>query len=306
MPVYANLTPFLQLVKSVNSKYFKSHSSLSPLVDLLKSANGTATLVAAAITNLTNVADAVYGSKALKYKAPLHYLQRTYPVPQGQWVVLGASQRSRAARYSQAPLPPVFNSYGPGMYNNPQRLQPVVQWEGAVVLSVEDFVYTTPGAVGAVLIHVDAIQPGMHLIIDGMSVVDHMKSALKAVCFRNGGVCALHIGATPVVCAELLADYNAFPAPVAVNELGHRHMGSIHAAFNTFVGLYPTIVVMGFDSDICVRANMFGSQEYAANPVVGMSSLPPLTSQADVVTSRALLVTVGTVNGAEYGVLSGL
>ena len=67
-----------------------------------------------------------------------------------------------------------------------------------------------------------------------------------------------------------------------------------------------TIVVMGFDSDICVRANMFGSQEYAANPVVGMSSLPPLTSQADVVTSRALLVTVGTVNGAEYGVLSGL
>ena len=275
------------------------------MVDILKSPAGNTAQVINAIKNVRNAQDAVYGTKALKYKTALHYLQRTYPVPQAQWVKLGASPRSRAARYSQTGIPIPFNPYGPTMFNAITRLQPAVQWEGSA-RSVEDFVYKTGAAVGAVLIHLDAIQPGMHTVIDGMTVVDHMKSVLKAVNFRGGGACALHIGATPPVCADLAPEFNAFGAPVAVNELGNRHMGSLHAAFNNFVGQYATIVVMGFDSDICVRANLFGAPEYPANPVVGTSSLPPLTGQVDVVTSRALLVTVGTIGVAEYGLLSGL
>ena len=306
MPAYPQLAAFKNLLRAVNPGYHTITSSLSPLIKILNNANNTVAQVTAAITILTNKADPVYASKALKYKDALNFLQRTYPVPIGQWVRLSASQRSRAARFDLVPIPPSFNPYGPTMYNNVTRLQPNCNWEGAVVQSVEDFVYTTPGAVGAVLIHIDAIQPGMHTMIDGMAVVDHMKSVLKAIQHRNGGVCALHIGATTPVCADLTADFNSFAAPVAVNELGARHMGSAHVAFNNFVANYQTVVVMGFDSDVCVRANMFGSPEYPPASVVGTSSLPPLTGQADVVTSRALLVTTGTIGPVEYSVLTGL
>jgi hypothetical protein len=305
MPAFANVAAFLQLVRAANPTYARvKSSSLAPLLTVLNSAAGTAVQVATAITNLRNVVDATYGNKAIKYKVALHYLQRAYPVPLGQWVELGAT-RSRAVRYVQAAIPPVFNPVGPGMYNNVARLQPVCQWEGVPARSVEDFVYTAPAAVGAVLIHIDAIQGGMHQAIDGMRVVDHMKSVLKAVRHRNGGVCALHIGPTPPVCADLFPDYNAFAAPVAVNELGNRHMGAFHLAFNNFVALYPTIVVMGFDADICVHGNLFGMPEYPAPAPVGTNSLPPLTGQADVVTSRALLVTPGTINGNSYGLING-
>jgi hypothetical protein len=295
----------MQLVRATNPTYSRVlTSSLAPLVAILNSPNGNAQQVVNAITQVRAQNDPLYVNKANKYKNAPNYLQRTYPIPQAQWVTLGA-QRSRAARYTQAAMPPAFNPYGPGMYNNVARLQPASQWEGAA-RSVEDFVYTAPGAVGAVLIHLDAVQPGMNDLVDGMRVVDHMKSVLLAVQHRNGGACALHIGATPPVCAALNTEFNGCVNPVAVNELGNRHMGGFHAAFNNFVNQYPTIVVMGFDADVCVRANLFGAPEYPANPVVGTSSVTPLTAQADVVTSRALLVTVGTVGAAEYGVIRGL
>lgn len=308
MPAFPNVAVFLQLVRAANPTYsrFKT-SSLAPLLTVLNSASGTAGEVAAAITNLVNHPDAHHVNKANKYKTALHYLQRSYPIPQGQWVALGAA-RSRAVRYTQTPIPPVFNPYGPNMYNANlfTRLQAACQWEGNPARSVEDFVYTAPAAVGAVLIHLDAVQLGMNDMIDGMRVVDHMKSVLKAIRHRNGGVCALHIGHTPPVCAALQPDFNAFPAPVPVNELGHRHMGSFHLAFRNFVTSYPTVVVMGFDASICVRGNLFGANEYPAPPVVlGTSSLPPITGLADVVTSRALLVSVGAINGQEYGLING-
>jgi hypothetical protein len=63
---------------------------------------------------------------------------------------------------------------------------------------------------------------------------------------------------------------------------------------------------MGFDGTICVRANLFGSPEYAppSPPAPGTSSAPPITGLADVVTSRALLVGTGVINGAEYGLIN--
>lgn len=63
------------------------------------------------------------------------------------------------------------------------------------------------------------------------------------------------------------------------------------------------VVVMGFDADICVRANLFGAPDHL--PAGGLA--PPLTSVANVVTSRALLVTGGTIYPVNhlgaYGVL---
>jgi hypothetical protein len=129
---------------------------------------------------------------------------------------------------------------------------------------------------------------------------------LRAIQHRGGGACALHIGATPPVMAALSTEFNACAPHVAVNELGHRHMGGIHAAFNNFVTNYPTVVVMGFDADVCVRANLFGATEYPANAVVGTSALTPIAAQANVVTSRAVLVTVGVIQQPEYGLIQNL
>jgi hypothetical protein len=307
MPAYPQTAAFLQLVRAANPTYSRvKTSSLAPLVAILNSANGTANQVIQAINQVKAAADPVYVNKANKYKIALNFLQRTYPIPQGQWVRLGA-QRSRAARFTQTAVPNPFNPFGPGMYNAVARVPSPSAWEGAGAQSIEDFIYTAAGPVGAVIIHMDAPQGGMETLIDGMKVIDHIKSVLVAIRHRAGGACALHIGNTVPVLAALQAEFNACVANnVVVNEQGHRHMGGFHAAFNNFVTAYATVVVMGFDADVCVRANLFGATEYAANPQAGDSSLTPITGQADVVTSRAVLVTPGTIGTAEYGVLRGL
>jgi hypothetical protein len=303
---YAQTAAFLQMVRATNPSFsrFKT-SSLAPLVAILNNPNGNVNQVVAAITQLRAQADATYVNKANKYKNALHFLQRTYPVPQGQWVSLGG-QRARAVRYTQVAMPAVFNPLGPQMYGAQQRLQPPSQWEGAMAQSVEDFVYSAAGSVGVVLIHLDGFQNGMHELVDGMRVIDHMKSILVAVHHRGGNACALHIGNTPPVLPALQVEFDAFANRVVVNEQGQRHMGGFHAAFNQFVTAYQTVVVMGFDADICVRANLFGTLEYPANSVNGTSALRPITAQADVVTSRALLVTVGVINALEYGLIRNL
>ena len=307
MPIYGQTAAFLQLVTAVNPTYSRiKTSSLAQLVAILRNVNGNAGQVTAAINQIKAQADPTYINKANKYKNALHFLQRTYPIPTAQWVPLGA-QRSRAVRFPTVPMPAPFNPYGPGMYNAVQRLQPQGQWEGVAARSVEDYIYTAAGPVGAVLIHVDAHQPGMDIVVDGMRVIDHMKNVLRAIQHRGGGALALHIGNTPPVLPALQAEFNACVANrVVVNEQGHRHMGGFHAAFNNFVTGYATVVVMGFDADVCVRANLFGATEYPANPVNGTSAIRPIAAQADVVTSRAVLVTVGTIQQPEYGPIQNL
>jgi hypothetical protein len=151
----------------------------------------------------------------------------------------------------------------------------------------------------------------MGTMIDGMSVVNHLKSVLVAIQHRKGGACALHIGESQPVCDAIADEFNACSDRVTVNEPGSRHMGAAHPAFDDFVKKYRTIVVMGFDADICVCANLFGAPEYREREAEdvplpkGTSSLPPLTSQADVVTSRALLVTNGAINPTQYRLLQG-
>jgi hypothetical protein len=58
---------------------------------------------------------------------------------------------------------------------------------------------------------------------------------------------------------------------------------------------------MGFDADVCVRGNVFGIPELAAN-AVPPSVVPALINFADVVTSRPLLSggDGGTIQSREY------
>jgi len=312
MPLYPlpKLTHFLALVHATNPTYNKKKSSsLLPLIAVLKNPAAYAAQVVQAITALKARTDPMYGNKANKYKNALHYLMRTYTIAPSHWVGLGAGPKCRALRFTRTALPAVFNPYTvPLNYSAPQvRHAAPNNWEPAAAAeSVEDFIYKNPAAVGVVLIHLSAVEPGMDTIFDGMTVTDHMKSVLRAVAHRNGGACALHLTNT-AVCGPLVPDYNAVPVRVEVHEHTPKHMGSRHAAFNTFIGNYQTIIVMGWDANICARANLFGTFEWPDGAMPGTNSLPPLVSQANVVTSRALLVTLGVIDSMpQYGQLQNL
>lgn len=309
MPAFAQIPAFMLLVQAANPTYGRFsplvRSSLAPLIAVLNNVNGTAAQVVAEIALLRGQADVMHVNKAVKYKEALHFLQRQYPIPQAQWEVLGANL-ARAVRYTQTAMPPIFNPYGPNMYNPhfTDRVTPVCAAVATPSQSVEDFIYTSAAPVGVVMIHLSAYQNGMYHMVDGKRVVDHMNSVLRAARHNHGSACALVINA-PGVCADLATEFNAFGNQLLVNETGHYHLGSVHAAFRTFITTYPTIVVMGFDASVCVRANLFGSPEYPHGAVVNDNALDPITTMANVVTSRALMVTQGPIIGAEYGLLTG-
>jgi hypothetical protein len=62
------------------------------------------------------------------------------------------------------------------------------------------------------------------------------------------------------------------------------------------------MIMMGYDGDVCVGANSFGTGE--TMPLNG-KLVVPVISQANIVTSRAVLVTRGLLNKVDkWGVLS--
>ncbi len=122
----------------------------------------------------------------------------------------------------------------------------------------------------------------------------------------------LHIHANPPVCGQLQTEVNLFPGNLttSVNETGNAHMGNRHQAFRDFVNNNGTMIVMGFDANVCVRANLFGAEEYYDDNIGNAhKTVPPIVSMADVVTSRAMLVSATPIapiqHQGEYGALLG-
>ena len=108
------------------------------------------------------------------------------------------------------------------------------------------------------------------------------------------------------VCAELQATANAFEGRKRDLHITPEHMSGCSAIYRNFAANHDHVVVMGFDADVCVNANLFGAPEEMPDG----SFVPPLTSMTHVVTSRALLAMQGQIfpfdNRGEYGVLNGL
>ncbi len=302
MPQYRRINEFLQRVHQANTRYERvKRSSLRPLLAILNNHTGTSQQVRQAIATLAATADANYRNKANKYKEALYFLQRTYPIAPGQRISVNP-QASRAVLYNRTAMPPNFNAYGHGMYHNTAR---VVSLNNMMNKTVEEYLYTVPGHKGIVLIHLGSFQAPMSTRIDGWPVLSHMKSVLRVARDVNCNICVLHMGGNPEVCPELANEVNAFGNRVVVHEVGNHHMGNHHQAFRNFVRRHSSVVVMGFDADICVRANLFGTTEYFPDH----RTVPPIISMTNVITSRALLVTTGTINPVghqgEYGQLYG-
>jgi hypothetical protein len=304
----------MRLVRLSNPTYERmplfGRSVLRPLIAILKDPNGTANQVVQAIDNLTRTADAQYRNKANKYKEALYFLQHDYPIPTVNRVSINP-QASEAVRFTQTPVPPGFNQFGPAMYGHTDRL---VAPSASLHQTIEEFIYTAPAIpavnIGIVMIHLGAFQQSMLDRYDGWRVLDHMNSVLRVGWNCHCDLCILHMGAQPEVCPELDPEVSYFFHRVTVHELGHAHMGNSHPSFLQFMQTHNPVVVMGFDANICVRANLFGTNEYMPHIGPGPdphTPVPPIVSVTDVVTSRAVLVCNGPIypvnHQGEYGVL---
>jgi hypothetical protein len=292
MPAYANLLTFMARVNAANPTFERhKNSSLHSLIAVLSNPAGNAVQV-------INALAAIPISKTKKYKNALYYLVSNYPGVAPFHLNLGVAipgNKANAAMFTQTALPPV---YAPG----PPAVQKVVALSAFLNQTVEQYLIANPGT-GIVLIHLSQFQPNMNDLFDGARVVDHMKSALRVGLDNNADICVLYQMAPPV-CPNLQAEVNAYPAARRTLALVHpQHMGMRDINFQAFVNNHPDIVVMGFNASVCVRANMFGAPEQM--PAGGW--VPPLVTRANLITSRAVLVTGGNIaplgHQGEYGVL---
>lgn len=329
MPAYNN-PGFMQRVRRANPTYARiKSSSLRSLIAVLNDPNGMLGQVRFELNALRNKADGSYRTKFNKYREALCFLQHTYPVPAGVRVPIGGPNTTEAVHFQQTAMPHNFNAWvAPDPQAEAARYEarvrglapPPVHVTDRLVsnniqglgMTVEEYIYNTPGAKGIVLIHLGGFQAPMSNLFDGWSQLVHMQSVLRAANVMNHNICVLHMGNNPPVCGQLTAEINLFGNRVVVHENGHHHMGNRHQAFSDFVANNGTMVVMGFDANVCVRANLFGSEEYYVDPnnvANTHATVPPILSQAPVVTSRALLVSAGPIqpvqHQGEYGALLG-
>lgn len=289
MPPYAQLVTFMADVRRANPHFERwVQSSLRPLINVLRDANGTAIQVQQALLNLP-------ADKVAKYRDAIWYLQATYPGLAPMTLPMGNLGRTQAARYRRAPL---AHNYDPGA-RPPRRNHPQSAWLNR---TVEQWLLRTNHSRGILLIHLSDFQPPMNDVFNGRRVVDHMNSVLRIGRLRGCDLLCLYMHGNPV-CAELADAANAFGASKTDLCIANQHMGGSSPIYRTFARTHHNVVVMGFDANVCVNANLFGSPELMPDN----SFVPPLTSLTNVVTSRAVLVTDGVIyppnNQQEYGVL---
>ncbi len=267
------------------------NSRLHALIDILKDNNGTAALVRQALLALNPAAVA-------KYREAIWYLQATYPGLVRDVLPMGPLEKTNAARYSRTVLP---LSYDPSL--RPPRLnQPPSAWLNQ---SIEQWLLTALGTKGILLIHLSGFHNNsMTQVFSGRRVVDHINSVLRIGRLCGCDLLCLYMGGNPV-CNELRDSANAFEARKTDLFIHPEHMGGRSLVYRNFANTHNNVIVMGFDANICVNANLFGCPERMPDG----SFVPPLTSMTNVITSRAVLVTLGLIypfdNRGEYGVLNG-
>jgi hypothetical protein len=154
----------------------------------------------------------------------------------------------------------------------------------------------------------EGVQPGFETQVEGTSVISHIESMLRVAREMGHPIRALTQRNLPLV-APLDDVVNGYLGYQAIN-VPDGHMGSSSAAYRAFAAGCDSVVVCGFDADVCVMANIFGApeREVALQPGGVGPYLKPLVSLCDVVTARSIVVTSNPViypvsNRGEYGPL---
>lgn len=298
MPAYAQLQNFMNMVRAANPTFERrTQSSLHPLITILASPTGTALQVSAAIGALPI-------AKVNRYLNALYYLLATYPgLPANapNQLHLGALGCTNAAQYPQTAMPGNFNPVG-----LPGGRVFVTPASASLGLTLEQFILLNHATTSVLLIHLSSEQPGMEFTFNSRTTIQHINSVLQVARLKNCPLGVLTMEAGSDVCASMRAQFNLFPVRTRVYEPVH-HTGLHLPAYTNFATARANLVVMGFDAGVCVFANVFGSSQ-TMGP--GLGYCPPLATMANVVMSRAALVSNGTINSntatfgqAEYGPL---
>jgi nicotinamidase-related amidase len=159
------------------------------------------------------------------------------------------------------------------------------------------------------LVHLGQPQVDMGLNWDGITALAHMNAVLNTAAEHQIPVCVLcdphergrGIGlptAGNAVCPGLRDAVGRLAgAHVWVADGGRKHSAFHDPAYQAWVSnpAVDTVVVLGFDADVCVRGNVFGIAEEAEN-VAPARVVPALINFVDVVTARPLL------SGGERGI----
>jgi Isochorismatase family len=269
--------------------------------------------IVAAIAALGRARDGAHISKLRKYREAVAFLENTFPISPGQrQAPVGAGVE--AIRYVQnATRPTATFTNGHLNYGSLQLTQSTAQI--GLEQTVTEYIEANAANTRLLLIHLGGHQGDMNHSWEGATALDHMNAVLTAAAEKNMHVCILrdpHTGVrgqnvptpTNAVCAGLRNAVGGIPGThIWVADGGNQHSAFHDPAFQIWVtnpGV-NAVIVMGFDADICVRGNVFGISEQAAN-VVPLSLVPALINFVDVVTSRPLLSggAVGTVQSMTY------
>lgn len=287
MAQYAELLSFYSQVYRANPGFRRSASSLNNLLTVLEDHNGTAARVFDALKRIPQ-------DKMIQYRDALWILQASYPgLPKIQ-LPAGELGKMRAAKYVQSPL---AQDYSPGdkRYHKPHSF--------LLDMSVEQWLMNAQGAIGIIAIHLSSegvAEKDLHRQIENKRVSEHINAVLRIGRMRGFDLMVLSMEARPL-CRDLTYEANLYGNRKLDIHEPNRHDGLSHPRFLTFATTHSTNVVVGFDADICMHANLFGTNR--RNP--DQTFVPPLTTLTNVVTSRAVAVTSGNIGKAEYGVLYG-
>ncbi len=305
-----NLKIFMAKVTAANSHFErKKTSSLRVLIDLLLDPKGAAHTVGAVLRQISV-------AKQKKYWQALLYLRQTYPALPIIALQGGSNLgKLNAAKFEKnLVLPASWNedfSGGPGANklmkkvgygeDAPYQFQREIAANSNAFINktLEQYIYENSATVGGVLIHMGSHVDSLDYLVGGVSHCNHLISVIEALAVANAPLCIL-LQNTDTVCGSLRAAVAKCTTTV-VRE-GTGHMGGKNDAFQLFVQSKTTMIMMGYDGDVCVGANSFGTGELTAAGKL----VVPVIHQANIVTSRAVLVTNGVLNKVDkWGVLLG-
>lgn len=144
--------------------------------------------------------------------------------------------------------------------------------------------------VGIMIIHMNSHIPSANKKINGKSSIRHMIDVLNISKEKQCEIAILHQH-MPAVIEELGSVIKDYPFITYIHQ-PRSHMGGNSVLYQNFAKKHRSIVVMGFDANICVFANIFGCPE--KQPQSNYYT-PPLLSMCSVVTSRAVLISDGPI-----------
>lgn len=310
------MNEFLRQLRAVNktidsglgAKVF-GKSSLQPLVALLKSPNCEPLGIYRAIA-------ALEPASVTKYQIALAYLLRSFPELSATGIQVDDLKKqpikqTRAALYRMCPTPANFKPDGP----QAQRVfvQPRSAFMGG---SIIEYLLANPAAASILLIHLgpttnQGALEAYNQRFTGRSTLEYITSVLRVARVIGCPVGTLSMakaGQEPLR-PELNTEFRLVPGDRrTLIEEPTLHTATNQPAMLTFLRLRGQLVVMGYDGNICVPANVFGSDERMGGE--DRQFRPPLINFADIIMSRATVVTTGqlwtktaTMGKAEYGPL---